>query len=119
MANIRESLKRITELEGILCAALVDLKSGITLAIAAGGPDTDVDAAAHVDILRAKLRANSALSRQDCLEDILITSATHYTMLRLVGDGRDHMLFVELNRQRANLGMIRYRLKQIEEDMII
>ncbi|WP_211360251.1 hypothetical protein [Actinocorallia herbida] len=104
-------------IDGALGAALVDYKTGRSLGSLGGGPalDLDVAAAHNAEVVRAKLRAIQALRLDDVIEDILISLGRQYHLIRLFeGNVGSLFLYVALDRDRANLGLARYGLRQVE-----
>ncbi|HTU57183.1 MAG TPA: hypothetical protein VMF89_02100, partial [Polyangiales bacterium] len=75
MANIKESLAKILQLDGAIGACIVDSNSGMMLG-AEGSSNTinlEVAAAGNTEVVRAKRRTMKNLNLKDGIEDILIT----------------------------------------------
>lgn len=122
MADTEASLKdAMTSIEGALGVALVDYSSGMALGTLGGGKELDLNVAAagNTDVVRAKVRTMEHLGLSDEIEDILITLGRQYHLIRLMRSRGSNGLFLylALDRERANLAMARYRLKQIEADL--
>jgi hypothetical protein len=63
-----------------------------------------------------------ALRLDDQIEDILITLAKQYHLIRLLKSSRSDQglfLYLVLDRSRANLALARHQLKRIESDISI
>ncbi|WP_413774949.1 hypothetical protein [Actinocorallia sp. A-T 12471] len=104
-------------IDGALGAALVDYENGRSLGSLGGGPalDLEVASAHNADVVRAKLRAIQALGLDDVIEDILISLGRQYHLIRLFGaEVGPLFLYVALDRERSNLGLARYGLRQAE-----
>lgn len=122
MADTETALKEaMTTIEGSIGVALVDYGSGMALGTAGGGKhfDLTVAAAGNTDVVRAKVRTMEMLGLDDAIEDMLITLAGQYHLIRLMrGRGSSGLfLYLALDRTRANLAMARHRLKQIESQL--
>ena len=119
MANIQESLRQISGIEGFVAAALVDSDSGMMLGqINSNGMDLEVAAAGSSDVVRSKRRMMSQLELKDSIEDILITLGHQYHVIRPVGHGdMDAFFYVVLDRERANLALSRVKVQQAEKNV--
>jgi hypothetical protein len=120
--NIETALKEAMTIEGALGVALVDYESGMTLGSLGGGRslDLEVAAAGNTEVVRAKVRALAALNIDDSIEDILITLAKQYHLIRLLDRGGSRLfLYFALDRERANLALARHNLRRIEGELSI
>ena len=127
MANIRDSLQAVMNIDGVEATVLVDLNSGCPLGSAGGTQDTELEAAAHADLLKAKEKIIKTLGYRDGVEDMLITTWSSYVLLRRVVTehslGQNLMLFVKLRKGSGgmgiNLAMTRFQLKRIEAELVV
>jgi hypothetical protein len=122
--NIETALKEAMNIEGALGAALVDWESGMPLGTLGGGKylDLDLAAAGNTEVVRAKMRTMQSLNLNDVIEDILITLAKQYHLIRPLAnaDGAHNLfLYVALDRSKANLALARHQLRRIENDLTI
>ena len=122
--NIEQALKEAMNIDGALGACLVDWESGMSLGAAGGGKylDLDIAAAGNTEVIRAKMRTMESLRLDDTIEDILITLANQYHLIRLLRNSRNEQglfFYLVLDRQRANLALARHSLKRIESDITI
>ena len=122
--NIEAALKESMNIDGALGACLVDWESGMSLGAVGGGKylDLDVAAAGNTEVIRAKMRTMEALRLDDQIEDILITLAKQYHLIRLLKSSRSDQglfLYLVLDRSKANLALARHQLKRIESDISI
>jgi hypothetical protein len=122
--NIEAALKEAMNIDGALGACLVDWESGMSLGAAGGGKylDLDVAAAGNTEVIRAKMRTMESLRLDDSIEDILITLAKQYHLIRLLKSSRSDQglfLYLVLDRGKANLALARHSLKRIEADIAI
>jgi hypothetical protein len=120
--NIEAALKEAMNIDGALGVSLVDWESGMSLGAAGGGKylDLDVAAAGNTEVIRAKMRTMESLRLDDTIEDILITLAKQYHLIRLLKNSRNEQglfLYLVLDRGRANLALARHTLKRIESDL--
>jgi hypothetical protein len=122
--NIETALKEAMAIEGAIGAALVDWDSGMTLGTLGGGKylDLDLAAAGNTEVVRAKIRTLETLRLNDSVEDILITLAKQYHLIRLLknsGGTQTMFLYLVLDRSKANLALARHHLKRIEGELTI
>ncbi len=123
MAHMDIALKEAMMIEGALGVALVDMGSGMALAVLGGGGDLDlaVAAAGNTDLVRAKLRVMEMLGLSGGIEDILTTLTTQYHLVRplTAQSGAGLFLYLVLDRRRANLALARRQLQQAESSLDI
>jgi hypothetical protein len=122
--NIETGLKEAMAVDGAVGVALVDGDSGMSLGSLGGGKQLDMEVAAarETEVVRAKLRSLSSLGSEDAIEDMLITLAKQYHVIRpLKGPGSEQGLFLYLvlDRSKSNLAMARHSLKRIESELTL
>jgi hypothetical protein len=120
MANAKETLPKLLEIDGCLGACIVDSNSGMTLgAVGGAGLDLEAAAAGNTEVLRAKRKTMKALNLNDSIEDMLITLNKAYHLIRPLQSNDTLFIYLVLDRNKANLAMARHSLKQIEKDLVV
>jgi hypothetical protein len=119
MSNLDQTLKEMMAVDGAVGAAIVDYNSGMALGVLGSTKalDLQVASAGNTEVVRAKMRTIEQLGLKDSIEDILITLAKQYHIIRPLSgrSGQGLFLYLALDRDRANLAMSRHQLKRIEE----
>jgi hypothetical protein len=120
VANIKEALSKIMQLDGAIGTCVVDSNSGMMLGSDGGGHvNLEVAAAGNTEVVRAKRKTMKALNLKDNIEDILITLHGQYHIIRPLGSNDALFIYLVLDRQRGNLAMSRHQLAAIEKDLSI
>jgi predicted regulator of Ras-like GTPase activity (Roadblock/LC7/MglB family) len=120
MANAKECLPRLLEIEGCVAACIVDSNSGMMLGAAGGGSiDLEVAAAGNTEVVRSKRKTMKALNLNDTIEDMLITLGKAYHLIRPLASNDALFIYLVLDKGKANLAMARLQLKQIEKDLVV
>lgn len=115
MANIKQTLEVLMELDGAMCASIVDSTSGMMLGSIGSGVDLEVAAAGNTEVIRAKMKTIRALGLDDTIEDILITLGKQYHILRPSGRKEGVFLYMVLDKQRSNLAMARRKVQDADK----
>jgi predicted regulator of Ras-like GTPase activity (Roadblock/LC7/MglB family) len=114
--DIRASVERAAKINGCMGAALVDYESGMCLGTSGNpGFDLELAAAGNAEVVRAKKQIRDRLGLRDTIEDLLITLASQYHVIRMVG--RSMFFYVVLDRQKANLALARKELEAVEKQL--
>lgn len=121
MANIKESLAKIMQLDGAIGTCVVDSNSGMMLGAEGGqgSVNLEVAAAGNTEVVRAKRKTMKALNLKDNIEDILITLHGQYHLIRPLSSNDALFIYLVLDKQRGNLAMSRHQLAAIEKDLSI
>lgn len=114
MANITESLAKLLEVDGAMCAALVDANSGMLLGKAGSGVDLDLAAAGNTEVVRAKAKTMKSLGLNDTIEDILITLGKQYHIIRPVASKPGLFIYLVLDKSKSNLALARRAAQEVE-----
>jgi hypothetical protein len=120
MANAKECLAKLMEIEGIIGACIVDSNSGMMLGSAGGGIlNLELAAAGNTEVVRAKRKTMKSLNLSDPIEDILITLGRQYHLMRPLSTNDALFIYVALDRSRANLALARHQLSAAERDLAV
>ena len=120
MANTKETLPKLMEIDGCLGCCIVDSNSGMMLGAAGGGVmSLEVAAAGNTEVVRSKRKTMKALNLNDSIEDMLITLGKHYHLIRPLSSNDALFIYLVLDKSRANLAMARYQLTSIEKDLVV
>lgn len=117
MATIKQTLDELLDLDGAMCAAVVDSTSGMMLGSAGSGVDLEVAAAGNTEVVRAKLKTMRALGLNDIIEDILITLGKQYHIIRPSSRKEGVFVYVVLDKVRSNLAMARRKVQDTEKEL--
>ncbi len=114
MTTPKEMLGELMQVEGAMCAALVDYNSGMLLESIGSGVDLEVAAAGNTEVVRAKMRVMKSLNLNDTIEDILISLGKQYHIVRPMEKHDGLFIYFVLDRARANLAMARRKVLEAE-----
>lgn len=117
MANINDSLAKLLEVDGALCAAVVDANSGMLLGKAGSGLDLDLAAAGNTEVVRAKMKTMKSLGLADAIEDILITLGKQYHIIRPVASKPGLFIYLVLDKAKSNLALARRGAQDVEQGL--
>jgi hypothetical protein len=126
LPGIDDCLTEAMTITGALGASLVDWTSGLALGAVGAGPggDHDTGAADATEVARAITQTSSfadPAARTAPADDVIITSAGSYHLIRFIETAFDSsvFLYLRLDRATANLAMARLRLASIVEGLVI
>ncbi len=119
MSTPKEMLTELMQVEGAMCAALVDYNSGMLLESVGSGVDLDVAAAGNTEVVRAKMKVMKSLGLNDGIEDILISLGKQYHIIRPMEKHNGLFIYYVLDRSRANLAMGRRKVLEAEAKAVI
>jgi len=96
-----------SEVPGFIAASLVDLDSGMTLAVKSARPDFDLAAASafNSEIVKQKHKTIRALGLSSILEDILLTLSDQLHLIKMVGNSS--FIYLAADRATTNLAIMR------------
>ncbi len=121
MANAKEALAKLMEIDGILGASIVDSNSGMMLASTGGGGAINLElaAAGNTEVVRAKRKTMKSLGLGDQIDDILITLSRQYHLIRPLTSNDALFIYVALDKAKANLALARHQLGSAEKDLVV
>jgi hypothetical protein len=92
---------------GFIAASLVDLESGMTLAVKTARNDFDLTAASayNSELVKQKLKIMNTLGLQGGIEDMLITLTDQIHLIKMVNRGT--FLYLAVDRSQSNLAIVR------------
>lgn len=123
MSGVEQCLQQAMAIPGAIGAAVVDYTTGFPVATTGDAPNEDHEAAAAgtADVVQAAQSRSLFVSAvpHDLLEDLIITTAGGYHLLRLLRTEFDSrlVLYVWLDRHRGNLAVARRRMQNLAEDL--
>src|SRR6195952_5640362 len=120
MANAKETLPKLMEIDGCIGCCIVDSNSGMMLGASGGGAmNLEVAAAGNTEVVRSKRKTMKALALNDQIEDMLITLNKQYHLIRPLTTNDALFIYLVLDKQKANLAMARHQLTTLERDLTI
>lgn len=117
MQVIEAAVEVLKGVDGYVGCCLVDSDTGISLRSdhhAGNLSEAAAWAAGNCEVYRAKRRAMRAVGMKDLLEEMTMTTASQYHLLRSIQARPTLFIYLVLDRARANLGMARYKLTEID-----
>jgi predicted regulator of Ras-like GTPase activity (Roadblock/LC7/MglB family) len=103
-----EVLEKIAQdANGFIAASLVDLDSGMTLAIKGSRTEFDLTAASayNSELVKQKLKIMRTLGLTGTIEDMLITLTDQIHLVKLVGPNT--FLYLAVDRKLSNIALVR------------
>jgi hypothetical protein len=121
VANVKEALNRIMQVDGAVGACIVDSNSGMMLGSEGGGGvvNLEIAAAGNTEVVRAKRKTMRSLNLKDAIEDILITLHNQYHLIRPLSSNDALFIYLVLDKNKGNLAMARHQLAGIERDVSV
>lgn len=121
MANLKETLTKLTEISGFLGACIVDSSSGMMLGAEGGGSSLNLEmaAAGNTEVVRAKRKTMASLGLKDQIEDILITLGKQYHIIRPLAVKDGLFAYLVLDKAKSNLAMARLTLAEAEKELTL
>lgn len=92
---------------GFIAASLVDLESGMTLAVKTARSDFDLTAASayNSELVKQKLKIMHTLGLNGSIEDMLITLTDQIHLIKMVSKAT--FLYLAVDRTQSNLAIVR------------
>ena len=111
MANDKETNEAFdhfaSDIPGFIAASLVDLDSGMTLAVKSARPDFDlaVASAYNSELVKQKMKIMKALDLKTHMEDMIITLGDQIHFLKIVSP--TVFIYLAADRSAANIAIVR------------
>ena len=124
MPGVDHCLQEAMTIPGAVGASIVDYTTGFPVATKGTAPNSDHEAAAAgtAEVVQAANSRSLFVSAipHDLLEDLIITTAGGYHLLRLIRTDFDSrlVLYVWLDRLQGNLAVARLRMERIATDLV-
>ncbi len=112
------------DVPGFIAASMVDLDSGMTLAVKSARPDFDLAAASafNSELVKQKFKTIKTLGLKSTLEDMLLTLSDQLHLIKLVGD-RCAFIIVSAHTEHAvdgfELDVADYLLKPVKYERFL
>jgi predicted regulator of Ras-like GTPase activity (Roadblock/LC7/MglB family) len=106
--QLTDTLEKISgETNGFIAASLVDLDSGMTLAVKTSRTDFDLTAASayNSELVKQKLKIMRTLGLSGSIEDMLITLTDQIHLVKLIGPNT--FLYLAVDKRQSNLAIVR------------
>lgn len=105
MTDALDALQKDTD--GFIAASLVDLESGMTLAVKTSRTDFDLTAASayNSELVKQKLKIMTTLGLTGSIEDMLISLTEQIHLIKMVGPAT--FLYVAVDKSKSNLAIVR------------
>jgi predicted regulator of Ras-like GTPase activity (Roadblock/LC7/MglB family) len=96
-----------SDASGFIAASLVDLESGMTLAVKAARSDFDLTAASayNSELVKQKLKIMNTLGLTGSIEDMIITLSDQIHLIKMIG--KSTFLYLAVDRSQSNLAIVR------------
>lgn len=124
MPGVDHCLQEAMTIPGAVGASIVDYTTGFPVATTGAAPNEDHEAAAAgtAEVVQAANSRSLFVSAvpHDLLEDLIITTAGGYHLLRMVQTEFDSrlVLYVWLDRVRGNLAVARRKMQRLADELV-
>jgi hypothetical protein len=96
-----------SDIPGFIAASLVDIDSGMTLAVKSTRPDFDlaVASAYNSELVKQKLKIMKALNLKTTLEDVILTLGDQIHFIKVLSPTM--FIYLAADRASSNIGIVR------------
>ncbi len=116
---VTKALESLMMVDGAVSAALVDSGSGMILGQAGSDPDLEIAAASNTQVVRATLATVKSLRLPDTIDDLLFTLTTQFHIIRPLANNPTLFIYLVLDKSRSNLAMARYKVTEIDAQLVL
>ena len=106
--QLNDVLEKIqSDVNGFIAASLVDLDSGMTLAVKTVRSDFDLTAASayNSELVKQKLKIMKTLALSGTIEDMMISLTDQIHIIKLMNPGT--FLYLAVDKKASNLAIVR------------
>jgi predicted regulator of Ras-like GTPase activity (Roadblock/LC7/MglB family) len=106
--QLNDVLEKISsDMSGFIAASLVDLDSGMTLAVKTSRTEFDLTAASayNSELVKQKIKIMRTLGLTGSIEDMLITLTDQIHLVKLVGNNT--FLYLAVDKKQSNIAIVR------------
>jgi predicted regulator of Ras-like GTPase activity (Roadblock/LC7/MglB family) len=105
LSDVLEKIQ--VDASGFIAASLVDLDSGMTLAVKSTRSDFDLTAASayNSELVKQKLKIMRTLGLTGTIEDMLISLSDQIHLVKLVGPNT--FLYLAVDKKQSNVAIVR------------
>jgi predicted regulator of Ras-like GTPase activity (Roadblock/LC7/MglB family) len=106
--QLLEVLEKLqVDASGFIAASLVDLDSGMTLAVKSVRPEFDLTAASayNSELVKQKLKIMRTLGLTGTIEDMMISLTDQIHLVKLIGPST--FLYLAVDKKQSNLAIVR------------
>lgn len=117
--ELQESLGKMEgEISGFIGASVVDLDSGMTLAVRTTRSDFDLAAASayNSEVVKQKLKTIKALNLKSNLEDMLLTLSDQIHLIKLLSP--TSFIYLAADKSTTNLAIVRNTVSKYAREMV-
>lgn len=96
-----------SEITGLIAISVVDLESGMTLAVRTNRQDFDLSTASafNSEMVKMKLKTMKTLGLNSTLEDMLLTLSDQIHLIRLISPSA--FVYIAVDKAKTNLAIVR------------
>ena len=122
LALVNEKLQILLEVRGALVAGLGNWTTGQCLAKAGRDsdsfPNSRIETAIQYnsEVIKAKMRAASALKLDEAIDDVMISLPTQWHILKLMS-AQNYFLYIALDRSEASIATAGFKLMQSKQSL--
>ncbi|MFC5048605.1 hypothetical protein ACFSTE_08975 [Aquimarina hainanensis] len=108
-----------TNVPGFIAVSVTEVATGVSYVSHSNKADFDPDIASafNLEVVKAKLKAISALGLSSSIQDIMITLTDQIHIID-VSEKVDYFIYLAVDSSSANLGMTRALLKKYKKDIV-
>ena len=117
--DLQDSLGKMEgEISGFIGASVVDLDSGMTLAVRTTRSDFDLAAASayNSEVVKQKLKTIKALNLKSNLEDMLLTLSDQIHLIKLLSP--TSFIYLAADKSTTNLAIVRNTVSKYASEMV-